>query len=114
MLPFDEAVALYKSDPAAFEKYRCNEVAALLHRILECRGEAAERRAKAIQWQIDVIRNRWQIPRLNGKWQPTEKDIANNQIIVVQRINALMLASLKELRAKSTELLEVLNRGTTA
>lgn len=114
MLPFDEAVALYKSDPVAFEKYRCNEVAALLHRILEQRGEAAERRAKALQWYIDVIRNRWQMPWLAGKLQPTEKDIADNQRIVLQKINALMMGRLKELGAKSTELLEVLNRGTTA
>jgi len=111
MVPFDDAVALYKSDPVAFEKYRGNEVAALLHRILEQRGEAAERRAKALQWKIDVIRNRWHIPRLLGNLQPTEKEVADNQRIVLQKINALMRDSLTELGAKLTELLEVAKRG---
>ena len=110
MLPFDEAAALYKADPAAFEKYRCNAIGAMLHSILEQRGEEAERRAKALQWKIDVIRNRWQIAMPDGR-QPTEKEIAKNQLLVLQKINALMVASLKELGAKATELMEVLNRG---
>jgi len=111
MLPFDEAAALYKADPEAFEKYRCNSITTLLHSILEQRGEEAERRAKALQWKIDVMRNRWHLPNLPGKTQPTEKEIAKNQLLVLQKINALMVESLKELGAKSSKLIEVLNRG---
>ena len=110
MLPFDEAAALYKADPEAFERYRCNSITTLLHSILEQRGEEAERRAKALQWKIEVIRNRWQVPVLAGK-RPTEKEIAKNQLLVLQKINALLVESLKELGAESTKLMEVLARG---
>lgn len=111
MLPFDEAVALYRRDAEAFEKYRLGEIDKALTSIRERRGETAERKAKALQWKIDVIRNRWHAP--NTKRYPTEKDIANNQMVVLQKINAMMADNLKELGARSTELLEELKRGNT-
>mgnify|MGYP003393238207 FL=1 len=96
MLNFDEAAALYTSDPEAFERYRRNEIGALLHTILEQRGEEAERKAKALQWKLDVLRNR-----------------TKNPLVLNTKLSVMMIESMAEMGKQLTNLLEKTRGNTT-
>lgn len=104
MKTHDELMALLAEDPAAFEKYRLDEICALVTKIRNERGEEAARKAGAVQWKIDVIRNRWHLPKLR-RW-PTRAEVQKNQAIILGKIVAMMADSRAELGKALTKLLE--------
>ncbi|HEB81966.1 MAG TPA: DUF3135 domain-containing protein [Gammaproteobacteria bacterium] len=53
-LDFDEAVALARQNPEAFEQYRLDTI----ETVISCASKQNQRRLRCLQWRIDQVRKR--------------------------------------------------------